>query len=113
MKSSLPSPRSRMVPNPRRFDSVRFHFMSADEDDELVGSVLIRDSEMVLDIPRGGATPYLIVGQRTMTYYKGGNTQGSGFNAVQARWASVGDLYIGEWVEEGEDYLFSFPLPER
>jgi hypothetical protein len=97
------------VTGPRR-DGVRFHFLGADEDSYLIGSVVVRPGEMVLDIP-GGYGPYLIVGADRGHRYEGVSSVRGRSNSVSARWADVGGLWVGVWHEDGEEFLFSFELP--
>ncbi|GIW81589.1 MAG: hypothetical protein KatS3mg105_3396 [Gemmatales bacterium] len=94
-----------------RRDDVQFHFLGANEDSLLTGSVLVRPGEMVLDIP-GGYGPYLIVGAAHGHRYEGVSSIRGKSNRVEARWADVGGMYVGVWHEDGEEYLFSFELPE-
>jgi len=92
---------------PVKRDGVRFHFINADEDDYLPGTVLLRDGEMVLDIP-GGCGPYLIVGKAIGHRFEGMNNVRGSTTQVTARWADVGGMYVGVWQEGGSEYLFSF-----
>lgn len=92
-----------------RHENVLFHFLGADEDSHLPGTVIVREAEMVLDIP-GGYGPYLIVGKLQKTWFAGANSLHGREYDVDARWANVGDAFVGLWVEGGYDYLFSFSL---
>jgi hypothetical protein len=92
-----------------RHDNVDFHFLGAEEDSNLIGTVIIRDREMVLDIP-GGYGPYVLVGKACKHWFEGENIVSSRRYDTAARWADVGGTYIGTWVEHGWDYLFSFRL---
>src|SRR5437763_4392273 len=93
-----------------RHDDVRFHFLGAAEDSELPGTVLVRGGEMVLDIP-GGYGPYLIHGKPQGHHFEGVSSVRGKSNRVEARWADVGSVYVGVWIEDGYDFLFSFELP--
>ena len=93
-----------------RHDNVNFRFLGFKEDLPLRGQVLFRNGEMVLDIPRGGATPYLIDGKPSKHWFEGTNANRAGYNRVDANWALVGGIYVGTWIEEGTKYLFSFEI---
>ena len=100
-----------MNPNISRIrqDGVEFHFLASEEDTILIGSILARDGEMVLDIP-GGNGPYELSGKTESHWYCA--TTNSHRNRrfdVNAKWASVGDRYVGIWNEDGIQYLFCNP----
>lgn len=90
-------------------DDVMFRFLGSDEDSLLRGSVLVRDGEIVLDIP-GGYGPYLIVGKPRLHWYEGTNSATARRFEVSATWANVGESYVGRWIEANHEYLFSFVL---
>jgi hypothetical protein len=56
-----------------RYEGVDFHFLGAGEDSYLPGTVLLRDGDMVLDIP-GGYGPYVIAGKARESWFKGSNS---------------------------------------
>ena|SRR6266851_3121308 len=93
-----------------RQEDVRFHFLGAVGDSKLTGTVVVRDGEMVLDIP-GGNGPYLIAGKSHGHWHAGTSSVRGKSNRVEAKWADVGGKYVGVWVEAGYEYLFSFELP--
>jgi hypothetical protein len=102
--------------NIQQCNDVSFHFLGGDEEDSyLFGKVIIRSGEMVLDIP-GGYGPYTIVGKACNHWFDGTNTDrrppniGGSRARVEAKWASVGRTYVGVWVEDDEEFLFSFNL---
>src|SRR5260221_6744960 len=99
----------REVTKPSRHNNGGFHFLGTEEDSELRGTVLIRDREMVLDIP-GGHGPYLIVGKARSHWFEGENSAIGKQYDVNARWAVVGETFIGIWIEGGWEYMFSFCL---
>ena len=93
-----------------RQDGVEFHFLASKEDTILIGSVLARDGEMVLDIP-GGNGPYEVVGKAESHWYSAAaNTHRNRRFNVDAKWAMAGGTYVGIWNEDGFRYLFSFSL---
>jgi hypothetical protein len=67
---------------------------------------------MVIDIARGGDSKYLIRGSAVEYWFEGVNDIGPEYNDVKAKWAKVGDVYAGTWVENGTKYLFSFELEQ-
>lgn len=93
-----------------RHDNVAFRFLGNREDCVLTGTVLVRDREMVLEILAGGDGPYLIVGKSRKHFFEGTNSASGMHNPVNAKWAAVGESYVGIWTETGYDYLFSFDL---
>jgi hypothetical protein len=93
-----------------RYDGVIFHFVGGDEEDEeLTGTVILRDGEMILDIP-GGWGPYLIIGKLHGSRFQGPSTARGRSKRVEAAWADLGERYVGWWIEDGLKYLFSFEL---
>ncbi len=101
-----------MATNTRIID-VPFRFLSDDEDSELVGSVYIVSFSMTLDInDPSGEQPYFIVGTTTEgRYFHGADGPGKRGHKVEARWAFVGyDRYVGLWLENEHEYLFSFDV---
>lgn len=102
-------------------------FTGLDDSTAVVGmEVSIRLDRFVLDISEtddfGG--PYLIVGKPYGSFYAG-KDEGVKFNSraardttidediAIARWALLGDVYVGIWFEHGRELLFSFRLPKQ
>jgi hypothetical protein len=96
---------------PRKYANVEIQF-GYDVPEE--ASVILRGDEMVIDMPDPdyGNTKYLIVGKRVQHYFAGINSAGPQTPKVRARWTSLGRVYVGQWIEEGQEYLFSFELSE-
>jgi hypothetical protein len=92
-----------------RYGDVDFHFLGAGEDSFLPGTVIMRDSEMVLNIP-GGYGPYLIVGKACENWFEGNNSVREREYETGAKWAFLGKTYVGLWIEDGSEYLFSLQL---
>ncbi len=66
---------------------------------------------MIIDIPdTNGTTVYLITGRPSKHFFAGVNSAGQLMPQVQAKWVSLGRMYVGQWVEDGYEYLFSFEL---
>ena len=81
-----------------------------------MGTVETRaDSSMILDISdERGPRQYLIVGKAIDGHFEGADGAGKRGDEVRARWASVGgDVFAGTWLEDGDQYLFSFDLSEQ
>jgi len=95
-----------------KFSYVRFCFFRNKEDTELIGTVLLRNGDMILDIP-GGDGPYLIVGKLSGHVYGGPSEVRGRIKKVDAKWADVEGEHVGTWVEDGYKYLFSFVLSNQ
>jgi hypothetical protein len=66
---------------------------------------------MVIDIQDpDGMTVYLIVGKPSRHLFKGHNSAGGSMLEVIATWTILAQTYVGVWVEDGYEYLFSFEL---
>ncbi len=94
----------------KKYENVEFQFLTLEEASTLSGTVLLRDREMVLDIQEDGATIYLIRGKSFKHFFEGANSAGSSILKVRARWVGFGREYVGKWIEDGQEYLFSFEL---
>lgn len=90
------------------FEGVTFNWFSGEGREVLDGTARIGEGEMVLDIPGGGG-PYLIEGKQREHWFEGVNIDSSG-GRVEARWAWVGEGFVGRWLEDGYEYLFWFTL---
>lgn len=63
---------------------------------------------MVLEIPG----QYLVCGKKQDYFFAGTDSLEHEVDVdVKARWALLGDIYVGIWIEDGVEYLFSFRLP--
>jgi hypothetical protein len=93
------------------YEQVEFQFLSLTEADTLLGTVLLRESEMVIDIQEDdGTTVYLIRGKSFKHFFEGANSAGSSMPRARARWVGFGREYVGKWIEGGQEYLFSLEL---
>jgi len=73
--------------------------------------VTLRDGEMVIDMQEpDGVTKYLIVGKPKGYYFQGVNSAGPRMPKVRVRWVKMGKVFLGQWLEDGQEYLFSFDL---
>jgi hypothetical protein len=91
-----------------RREDVNFHFANENEVSDLTGTLLVRPGQMVLHIP-GGYGPYHIVGNAVGNHFEGTSDVEGWSEHTTARWADVGDgLFVGVWVEDNEEFLFSF-----
>ena len=94
------------------YEHVRILFLSADQQpEELIAAIRRDEREMVIDISEGNEGPYLIRGHLAGSFYAGVNeVSDAAPRDIVARWAELGDIWIGWWSEEGSDYLFQFRL---
>ena len=100
----------------QRYPDVSIQFLTPDEDAvDLKAMVLLRQSEMVIDIPdQPSSGPYLVCGKKVDHFFAGVDSLTHEEKVhVVARWALLGDVYVGIWIEEGTEYLFSFRTPRR
>src|SRR4051794_33030206 len=98
-----------------RYKNVSFELLGAGDSEAvhraLRGTVIVRDGEMVLEVELPGDRPYLIKGKECDGFYAGAHDGHKDDVPVYARWTRLDNIWIGMWVEEGYDYLFSFELP--
>ena len=96
---------------PKKYGKVEIQFnMDVPEAEE--ASVILRGDEMVIDMPGLDGRKYLIVGKLVQHFFAGTNSAGPLNPKVRARWTSLGRVYVGQWVEDGQEYLFSFELSD-
>jgi hypothetical protein len=93
------------------YKDVRFLTLGIREAFERKGTVLIRDNEMVLDIPNPEGD-ILLIGRLVGHVYSATEKNPPGIEPVNARWAKIGDCYVGTWIEGHMDFLFTFSLPK-
>jgi hypothetical protein len=94
---------------------VLFRFLSAvaRENVDLNGTVIEQDGQMILDIQDdNAASPYRIIGVMRDHYFEGVNSADMG-DAVAACWADCGGMYVGRWVEDSVEFLFTFAIPRK
>lgn len=100
---------------PERFETL-IRFLSEEDALELEAVVLVREGEMVIEIAATDDNEhYLVVGALQGRHWRGTNRSAlPDAPAVQARWAELGDDFVGIWREDGREYLFAFdrPAPE-
>lgn len=96
---------------PRFETSIRF--LSDEDDLELEAVVLVRDREMVIEIfATDDNAHYLVVGVLHGQHWRGTNRSAHpDAPSVHARWADLGDDFVGIWREDGLEYLFTFERP--
>jgi hypothetical protein len=98
-------------PNP---EMVWIHFLTPDEEAlNVKAMVRLREGEMVVDIPdQPSSGPYLVFGKKVDHFFAGVDSLAHEEKIhVVARWALLGDVYVGIWIEEGTEHLFSFRVP--
>lgn len=95
----------------KKYSDVKIEFMKSDHDISEIATIIRRTDEMVLDIADdSGSTVYLVVGKSRGHYYSGVNSAFGDVPRVNATWTELGGKYIGFWIEDGDEYLFSFRL---
>jgi hypothetical protein len=94
-----------------RYDKIQFEFLCAGYADEANGTVLVRNREMILEVEYPGELAYLIRGRLKGSFFSGQHEGQPEDLRVSAKWTQLDDMYIGTWVEDGEDWLFTFRLP--
>jgi hypothetical protein len=95
----------------KRYDAVDFEFVCADDTSSIQrGVVIVRDTEMVLEVECPGDRPYLIRGKAHDGYYAGVHEGLPEDVPVSAKWTRLDDIWIGTWLEDGFDYLFTFRI---
>ena len=96
----------------KRYSPVTFEIVGEDgRSRKPRGVVIVRDTEMVLEVECPGDQAYLIRGKDCGGFYDGFNEGLEGDVPVHATWSCQGGTYKGTWVEDNEDYTFSFRLP--
>jgi len=97
------------------FKDVDFYFLSAADaetaEHNYRGTVIIRENEMVLEVELPGDEPYLIKGKTRDGFYEGDHEGMSGDIPVHAKWTRLDRIWIGTWLEDGYESLFTFRLP--
>src|SRR5438046_9515114 len=91
-----------------RHEDVSFRFLGHKWDNRLSGTVIVRDGEMVLEVSGSESGPYSIAGKAHSHWFEGKNSVHGMQYAVDAKWADLGGTCVGIWVEDGQEYLFSF-----
>jgi hypothetical protein len=95
----------------QRHSGVQFEFFSAHGLESQRGAVIIREGEMVLEVECPDDRPYSIRGTVNREYFVGKHQDRPDDVPVEAKWIRLDDIYVGTWIEEGTDYLFTFRLP--
>lgn len=97
--------------NVKKFDNVEIQFVNLEDADSLNATVLLRGEEMVIDMQDDdGVTAYLIIGKPVDYFFKGVNSAGKTMPKVLASWVKLGSTYVGVWIQDAREYLFSFEL---
>jgi hypothetical protein len=101
---------------PKKYSDVSILFLTSGEDAlGLHAQVIEREREMVISIPdQESSPPYLVRGKRVEHFFAGVDSlQHEEPVDVVARWTLLGDVYVGIWIEEGIEYLFSFRVHRK
>lgn len=103
----------------KTIENVEFHFYRRTPKgygryDTSTGLVYFEGTGMTLEIPYSeDDSPYRIVGHPAPSGSYEGMHEGLPDDSESfARWARLGDRWVGTWEEEGELSLFTFTLPE-
>lgn len=100
---------------PKLHKNVSVQFLSVhDRPLEVQAEVLVGREKMVIDIGRDQPDgPYLVEGKLREKYFFAGvdSLEHEIRVDVKARWALLGDTYVGIWIENDREYLFMFRLP--
>ena len=100
----------------RKLSGVSIEFLGGVEGPiEVQAEVLERENEMVISIAdQPSSPPFLVRGAKQLYFFAGVDSLEHEVSVnVVARWALLGDVYVGIWIENGAEYLFSFRLPRR
>lgn len=99
------------------YDRVQLQIFAADYDsDDYEARVVDRGDEMILEIPEQKETALITIrGKRIEHYYAGRDEAPGGPDGWEliARWSKLGDIYVGIWIADGSESLFSFRLPKK
>ena len=80
------------------YPNIRIDFFSGNNEpaDDWAATIRAEETEMVLDMPQdSGDGPYLVRGRRVGAFYAGINEAAENPRDVVARWAELGDLWVG------------------
>ena len=99
----------------QQYKDVQFEFLNAKNAEFVIGLVLVREGEMVINIPPEGAPTYLVVGKQRENQFVGASKSLAGLDGpkVYARWSRLGASWVGTWREDAEEFLFKFTLPDQ
>jgi intein/homing endonuclease len=102
-------------PVPKLYKQVPIQFLTVGGDsEERYAQVQLRENEMVLSISRQPSpqpVTFFVRGKKVKHFFAGKDSLTHEISMkVIARWALIGDEYIGRWIEDGMEYLFSFRL---
>lgn len=100
-------------------------FFCEDYDETRSAEVLVRRGEMVLDISspdpskrylvRGKLYSGPLIGTEDLVAYWAGRDEleDAAPADIVARWTLLGDVFVGVWIEDGDEYLFRFGVPPK
>jgi hypothetical protein len=106
-----------LMPPPKRarkFENVQIEFVNEEYFDTQAATVILRDDGMVIEIEADDDdySDYTIVGHPVKHYFQGVNSARD-MNKVLARWVKLGPLYVGTWLESGQQFFFSFEIRQE
>ena len=100
-------------------ESVEFHFYRSTPKgngryEMDAGSVRHEGSAMIIEIPYEGGMPYVVVGRRQdWGGYEGRHEGEPDDGEIVAKWNTVGDRWVGIWIEEGDFNVFTFKTESK
>ncbi len=74
------------------------------------GFVLCRQDEMLLDIEEPDNGRWNIRGKANNGFFEGRHEGPAGDVQARAKWILLDDVYLGTWIEEGQEYFFKIRL---
>lgn len=97
------------------FSEVQIDLYADEYDSHVTPTVIRRGNEMVIDVNEYQQSgPYLIIGRQQGHFWAGTDAaEAFSEDEVIARWSLLGDVYVGIWIGDGEEYIFRFRLPKR
>lgn len=95
----------------RRFENIEFRVLSDAGASYLKGVVIIDGDQMALEIRHPKGHPYTFRAVGLNGTYSARESNPPDVEPVRAAWTKLGREYVGTWLEQGYDGLFSFTLP--
>lgn len=93
----------------RHWNDVTIQFKGPEARDyvEERAEIRLSECEMAISIPHR----YLVIGKKVDYFFAGVDSLEHEIHVdVKARWALLGDVYAGVWIEDGVEYLICFRL---
>lgn len=92
-----------------KYEGVQFRFVSSEDGPSIcTGTVVMRDKEMVLEVPCAEDLPYIVAGRKRRGFFVGEHKGQAGDVPVAAKWIRLDDFCIGTWVERASSIYSHF-----